>query len=115
MQEFMITLKAICPFLESTWCQWLIGIVVFLNPIAIIPQLFIAAKGEKKQIEGISIFTFLLFAAIQLAVASSAIIAIDWKLFSSMAISFLESVAIVLITLKRRRCLSRYINALFGK
>jgi len=101
MNSLMLTLKEKFPFLEKAWCQWLIGLVVFLNPIAMIPQLVIAATGSVEQVHGISIFTYLIFVSIQLAVSASAIRALDWKLFGSMILSVVESLAIVLVVFIR--------------
>ncbi len=102
MNNFMISLKRACPFIETSWCQLLIGLVVFLNPIAMLPQLWTAFTAPAEQLTGIAVSTFVLFAAIQTAVALSAIKALDWKLFWSMTISFFQSIAIVVAVLVRR-------------
>jgi len=101
MNNLMLALKRACPFIETKWCQILIGFVVFLNPIAMLPQLFTAFTAPAEQLAGIAVSTFMLFAAIQTAVALSAIRALDWKLFGSMAISFVQSITIVVAVLIR--------------
>ena len=101
MNKLMLFLKEKCSFLESKWCDWLMGVVVFLNPIAILPQLIIAFTAPTEKVAGISLTTFVLFAAIQAAIAGSAIRALNWKLFGSMTISFLQSITIVVVILIR--------------
>lgn len=101
MNEMMLALKRRCTFLETRWCNALIGFVVFLNPIAMLPQLWMAFTAPSEQVAGIAVSTFVLFASIQAAVAGSAIKALDWKLFWSMAISFFQSLAIVAAVLVR--------------
>lgn len=101
MKTLILKLKKNCSFLDSWWCNLLIGLVVFLNPIAMLPQVLVAFTGTTEQVTGISISTFLLFSAIQLAVATSAVKAVDWKLFCSMAISFFQSLIIVAVVIIR--------------
>jgi len=102
MNGFMQSLKRVCSFIDTGWCQLLIGLVVFLNPIAMLPQLVTAFTAPSEQLAGIAVSTFVLFAAIQTAVALSAIKALDWKLFWSMTISFFQSLAIVAAVMVRR-------------
>lgn len=102
MNSFMESLRRALPFIDTTWCQILIGLVVFLNPVAMLPQLWTAFTAPPEQLAGIAVSTFVLFAAIQTAVALSSIKALDWKLFWSMTISFFQSIAIVVAVLLRR-------------
>lgn len=101
MRNFVLRLKERYSFLDSWWCNWLIGLVVFLNPIAMLPQVVVAFTGTPEQVSGISVSTFLLFAAIQLAVSASAVKSVDWKLFCSMGISFFQSLLIVVMVIIR--------------
>jgi hypothetical protein len=76
--------------------------VVFLNPVAMLPQLWTAFTAPPEQLAGIALSTFVLFATIQTAIALSAIQALNWKLFWSMTISFFQSIMIVVAVLLRR-------------
>ncbi|MCI5108472.1 MAG: hypothetical protein MRY49_01330, partial [Candidatus Pacebacteria bacterium] len=81
------------PFLESKWFAVLYGLVVALNPLALLPQLISVIITGK--VEGLSLLMFLVFVSIQSAVALGAIKELNWKLFLSMFISALETSTIV--------------------
>lgn len=101
LEAMMGWLKIKLPFLENPWCQIAIGIIVFLNPVAMMPQVINVFTSSPKELAGISIFTFILFALIQIGVAGSAIRSGDWKLFGSMAISFVQSITVALVVFLR--------------
>lgn len=73
---------------------------MFLNPIAILPQLIKAVTAPS--VEGISVLMFFVFAIIQLAFVAIGIQKLDWRMFVSMSISFLETVAIIIIVIFRQ-------------
>lgn len=101
MTQFMIELREwLRPLLDSNGFAVLYGLLVFLNPLAILPQL---VNAVRKKVEGVSVLMFIIFALIQLAVSAGAINVLDWKLFLSMGISFFESVAIIICILMFRR------------
>ena len=91
------------PFLNTEWFGFVYGLVVFANPVALIPQLVGAVRSEPKELKGVSVFMFFVFFAIQTMVSLGGIKAHDMALFLSMAISVLETMAIIVIVLVRRR------------
>lgn len=93
MDGLMSSLKKRCTFLESRWFGWLYGMVVALNPLAMLPQLLEVLNT--RQVEGISVSMFMIFWLIQVTVALGAIRVLDWKLWLSMTISVLETSTIV--------------------
>jgi len=92
MKRVMPYLRDRFPFLESSWFGWIYGLVVFLNPIAMLPQLW--GVITTRNIEGLSLTMFVIFWSIQTAVALGAIKTLDWKLFLSMFISVIETATI---------------------
>jgi hypothetical protein len=101
MEHFMNALQERCQFLNSRWCNLAIGFVVFLNPFAILPQLIVAITASSEKVKGVSVSTYVLFAAIQLAIIASSIKGKDWKLFISMFVSLFLTIAIVVTVLIR--------------
>lgn len=101
MGNFMWALKKRMGFLDTPLGNFVLGVVVFLNPVAMLPQLKIAVLAPAEQLAGVSVGTFILFVFIQVAVASSAVKAMDWKLFFSMAISAVLTLAIVFFVVVR--------------
>jgi len=89
-------------FLESEWFALLYGMIVFLNPIAMIPQLLSSIRSKPEELKGVAISTFTLFLIIQSALVLGAIKNQDKTLFWSMAISAIETIATLSIILVRR-------------
>lgn len=83
-------------FLERRWFNWIANVIVFANPIAIFPQLHQVITASS--VEGVSVFMFLIFAVIQMAFVLIAIQKNHPGMFWSMAISFSESILIIIIT-----------------
>lgn len=100
MGAVMIYLKEVLTFLEAGWWAILYGVIVFMNPVAMLPQLFSVLTTRK--IEGLSLSMFLIFVSIQTAVALGAIRALDWSLFVSMTVSAVETSVIVVMVIKIR-------------
>jgi hypothetical protein len=90
------------PFLNSEWFTYLYSLVVFANPFALFPQLTNVVRAEPKELKGVSVFMFFIFLAIQTMVSLGGIKVQDPALFLSMAISVVETAAIIIIVLVRR-------------
>jgi len=90
-------------FLQADWFPVVYGLVVFLNPIALIPQLMSSILKKPEKLGGVSIPMFIIFLMIQTSVSLGAIINSDVNLFWSMAISAVITSMIIPITLIRRR------------
>lgn len=101
MGKFMWALKKKLGFLETPWGNFALGVMVFLNPVAMLPQLRIVILDPAEQVAGVSVGTFVLFLLIQTAVAASAVKAMDWKLFLSMVISLVLTLMIVVFVVIR--------------
>ena len=89
-------------FLQAEWFTWLYGLVVFLNPFAIVPQLISSFRSEPEELRGVSVSMFAIFLAIQTAVAMGAIKSMDMSLFLSMSASAILTFLVVVVTLVRR-------------
>lgn len=95
------TLKRHFGFLETRWCNILIGLGLFLNPVAMAFQVGKIWNSTDEQVVGISIPAFLLFVVIQASVALSAIKTLDSKLFWSIGLTELLTIAIVVMVIGR--------------
>jgi len=95
MTNFLEGLKSHLKFLDYKWFDWLVGATMFLNPIALLPQLVKVITTPS--VEGLSVSSFLLFAVIQIAFVAVGIQKLDWRMFLSMGISFMETMSIVVI------------------
>jgi uncharacterized protein with PQ loop repeat len=91
------------PFLQTEWFSVLYGLVVFLNPFAIAPQLISSVRAKPEELRGVSVSMFVIFLTIQSAVALGAIKNMDLSLFGSMTISAVVALAVIIITLGRRK------------
>ena len=101
LQEILPVLKKRFGFLETDWCNILIGLALFLNPVAMGFQLVKIWDSTTEQLAGISILTFLLFVVIQASVLASAIKSLDPKLFWSILLTELLTIAIVVVVAVR--------------
>lgn len=97
MDGLMLSFKKRCSFLESRWFGLLYGMIVGLNPLAMLPQLL--GLLITRQVEGVSVSMFVIFWLIQTAVALGAIRVLDWKLWLSMTISVLETSTIISVVI----------------
>jgi hypothetical protein len=91
------------PFLQAEWFSVLYGLVVFLNPFAIAPQLISSVRAKPEELRGVAVSMFVIFLAIQSAVALGAIKSADMSLFGSMTISAVITFAVIIITVVRRK------------
>lgn len=90
------------PFLQDEYFTLLYGWLVFLNPVALVPQLISSIRSKAVELKGVSVSMFVVFLIIQTTVALGAVNNMDTSLFWSMAISALETfVVIVIITVRR--------------
>ncbi len=101
--EFLLFLKANSGFLNLGVFSFMYGFVIFLNPLAMLPQLLKAFKAKKEELGGVSIPMFFIFLTIQIMIALGAIKTLDTVLFASMGISALLTAAIILVTAYRKR------------
>lgn len=86
-------------FLEHKFFKTVIGFIIFMNPLAIAPQLYSAATAPT--VEGVAVSTWIVFAAIQIAAALEGVRVRSFSMFGSMGISFFMSIAIILLVLIR--------------
>lgn len=87
------------PMLETKAFSRIFDILVFINPIALLPQLWAAITAPS--VEGISIGMLMIFIAIQVVVSLQGIRIKSTSMFLSMGISAIESAAIIGIVLVR--------------
>ena len=90
------------PFLHTDNFATVYGLVVFMNPFAVIPQLVSSIRSEPKELRGVSISMFVLFWLRQSAITLGAIKIEDFALFTSMAISGIITLSVIMVTLIRR-------------
>lgn len=99
--QILPALKKRLGFLETNWCNVLIGLGLSLNPVAMAFQVEKIWNSTNEQIAGISIPTFLLFVIIQASVALSAVKTFDAKLFWSIMLTEVLTIAIVVMIVIR--------------
>ena len=100
-EELMISLQALFgPILESSWFAWA-SYGFLLNPLVLIPQLRQVIKA--RDLSGISVMTFWGFVLLQALTFFVAIAAKNFPLFISIIFSLMITIAIIVITLVRRR------------
>lgn len=80
--------------LESGSFRKIMDILIYANPLAIAPQVWMALTATS--VEGISAWMWILFLAIQLILAINGILLKSSSQFWSMVISMLESLTIAL-------------------
>ena len=86
-------------FLEHKFFKTVIGALIFLNPVALMPQLWVVFTSPS--VEGISLAMWFIFALIQAAVTLEGIRARSAPMFWSMLISMFQSITIVAVVLVR--------------
>ncbi len=91
------------PFLQTEYFTFLYGWLVFLNPLALMPQLISSIRSKAIELQGVSVSMFVIFLIIQMTVALGAVNSMDVNLFWSMSISAVETFLIIVIT-QIRRC-----------
>jgi len=87
------------PMLETTQFNWVFGILMAINPVALAPQAWIAITAPS--VEGISLMTMVLFMVIQLGVALQAVRTKTTSMFLSMLVSAVLSLTIIVAVLVR--------------
>jgi hypothetical protein len=95
MDQFMDSLYLrLQPVVERWLLVRVMSIIIFLNPVAIMPQVWTAIMAPS--VEGISSSMWCIFAAIQAAFALQGIRTKTASIFLSMLISFVLSIVIIL-------------------
>ena len=79
----------------AQWLTVVINVIIYANPIAILPQLISALTAQN--VEGISLSMWYIFGSIQAAFIFQGIKTKTSSIFFSMLISMLESIAIIII------------------
>jgi len=87
------------PLVEANWFKKLTDITIFLNPIALLPQ--IKEVFTASSVEGISIGMWLMFMVIQTTFIFIGIKTKNASMFYSMTISLTASLTIVTVVLIR--------------
>ncbi len=87
------------PLVEANWFKKLTDITIFLNPIAILPQ--VKEVFTASSVEGISIGMWLMFVAIQATFVFIGIKTKSASMFYSMLISLSASLTIITVVLIR--------------
>ncbi len=99
MTIFLERLRSRLKFLDTKWFNLSVGLTMFLNPIALFPQLVRTITAPS--VEGLSVSSFLLFAVIQFAFVAVGIQKLDWRMFIAMSISVIETITIIFIIIIR--------------
>jgi hypothetical protein len=87
------------PLVEAKWFTVVMSITIFLNPIAIFPQVWTALTAPS--VEGISAGMWFIFVIIQLAFIFHGIKSKSTSMFFSMVISLIETSTIIITVLIR--------------
>ena len=87
------------PLVEARWFTMIMDVVIFANPLAILPQVVVVLTASS--VEGIALPMWFIFAAIQAAFVSHGIKSKSSSIFLSMLVSFMESVVIIIAVLVR--------------
>lgn len=86
-------------FLDHKLFKIIVGALMFLNPVAIAPQVWAAFTAPS--VDGISITMWVIFAPIQAAVTLEGIRVRSVPMFWSMLISMLQSMSVIVVVLVR--------------
>lgn len=101
MQKIMIRLHARFTWLvEARWFKRLMVLTILLNPVAYFSQVLSVFLAPS--VEGISLLTFGIFGAIQVALGFEAIRTKSAGVFIAMLLSIVESVLIIIVVLIRK-------------
>ena len=91
--------KKIGGLLDHAFFKTVIGALIFMNPVALAPQVWVAFTAPS--VEGISLTMWIIFAVIQTAVIFEGIRVRSAPMFWSMLISVLQSTTIIVVVLVR--------------
>ena len=83
--------------ISNKWFDKLIGTLLFLNPLALIPQVVMVMKSSS--VSGVSIPMWILFAAIQTAMTLHGIKVKSASMFVAMLVSLIESLTIIVVVM----------------
>lgn len=81
---------------DSKAFDWLFGVIVFVNPIALAPAAYKALTASN--VEGISVSSYLMFGILQVAFALFGIKHKDWRMFIAMVLSVALNLVVVIAT-----------------
>ena len=94
MDAFMNSMHMrFAPLIEARWFEVVMSSLIFANPIAIAPQVFVAFTAPS--VEAIAVPMWYIFSAIQAAFVFNGIKTKNFSVFASMLISLIESIAII--------------------
>ena len=91
--------RRFCVVLEHKFFRTIIGGLIFMNPVALFPQVWTVIKAP--DVTGISLTMWYIFAAIQTAVVFEGIRVRSAPMFWSMLISVFQSITIIAVVLAR--------------
>ena len=83
------------PVVETPWFETVMTLVVFLNPLAIFPQLLTVLTAPS--VTGVTVTMWYVFAVIQIAFIFHGIKTKSASIFFSMLLSLAENIAIISI------------------
>ena len=89
-------------FLNSELFTFFYSLVVYMNPFALLPQLYSSFRSEPKKLLGVSVLMFVVFLIIQITISLGAIKILNGSLALSMASSAVVTVFIIIVTMIRR-------------
>ncbi|MEI6480569.1 MAG: hypothetical protein WCO12_03570 [bacterium] len=81
--------------MESHWFNLLMSLLIFANPLAILPQTVSVFRSAS--VAGVSTQMWFIFAAIQAAFVFQGIKTKNFTIFVSMLISLIESITIIVV------------------
>lgn len=83
--------------ISNKWFDKLIGTLLFLNPVALFPQVVMVIKSQT--VSGVSIPMWIIFAAIQTAMTLHGIKVKSASMFVAMLVSLIESLTIIAVVI----------------
>ena len=101
--ELVVWLQQELSFLNGETFILIYSWVIYINPMAILPQLRDSSFKEPKKLLGVSVPMFFIFLIIQVTIALGAIRISDTNLFVSMSLSAILTSLVIIVTLYRRR------------
>ncbi len=84
---------------DSKSFNWLFGVIVFINPIALAPAAYKAVTAPS--VQGISVSSYLMFGILQIAFALFGIKHKDWRMFVAMVLSIVLNMIVVIAAIAR--------------
>jgi len=97
MLEVLHTFLA--PYLDTRYFKWTFGLLVFINPLALLPQIWTILTADS--VAGVSMAMMTIFLAIQVIVALEGIRIKRWEFFLPMFLSAIESIFIIMVVIVR--------------